>query len=189
MTGVQTCALPIYRAIARAEDDLREMYEDNYQLMTAMLNDGLPIPRTFRDALTFVLNRDLRQFFSKTQLYVPSMQNTVGEMEKWSVEVSDPAALRLKAGQRLYEELLRLEREGFPDYLAHQLVEVLEELQKVGIETNFWQCQNLYYQQVRNVSVPALEEGQREALAALAQQFKILVEFGPCLPGEPWRGK
>ena len=51
------------RSLAKSEMAVRELYNDNYQLMTGMLQSNIPIPESWKNAAQFIINIDFLRLF------------------------------------------------------------------------------------------------------------------------------
>lgn len=88
---------------------LRQIYEDNYQLMSGLLYEEVPIPSAYKTAVAYVLNQELTQFIFTPGLSIKEFQRLIFEFKKWKVKIADEEQVAIKAGQRLYEEITQIE--------------------------------------------------------------------------------
>ena len=140
----------------KVEKALRDIYEDNYQLMTGMLLSDIPVPAYYRSALEFVINHDLLQVFENGSLNPRRLRSLYAEFRRWNVQLSDEQAFKLAVEERLFRELERLENEDADLDQLNTLIRVLETVEQLDINLEFWQSQNLYFSLHK-----AYEEGQR----------------------------
>ncbi|MCB0704103.1 MAG: DUF3536 domain-containing protein [Saprospiraceae bacterium] len=133
------------RNLARAGVVLREIYNDNYQLMGGIKYSGIPIPDDYLNAVRSVLTKDLLAFFQTGILHVDELERLANEFVKWNVKPSQRSRLNLAASDCIFRELTNLEQTAVSLPQLHRLIRMLETLPKLGLEPDIWQSQNLYF--------------------------------------------
>jgi alpha-amylase/alpha-mannosidase (GH57 family) len=129
----------------QVEKALRDIYEDNYQLMTGMAMSDIPVPAYYRSALEFVLNHDLLQVFENGDLNPRRLRSLYAEFRRWNIRLTDEQAFQLVVEERVFRELQRLEQEEADLDQLHTLIRVLETVEQLDINMEYWQSQNLYF--------------------------------------------
>lgn len=137
------------RKLKRAEAAFREVVNDNYQLMTGMLQAKLPIPPVFLHATQFVLNKDLEAFFENGSLHVRELTRLAREIKKWKIPISDLQTVKLKASERIYHELQGIDQTASSAEPLNNLATVLETVYSMGIQPDIWKTQNLYFSMIK----------------------------------------
>jgi alpha-amylase/alpha-mannosidase (GH57 family) len=152
----------------KVEKALRDIYEDNYQLMTGMAMSDIPVPAYYQSALEFIINHDLLEVFENGNLNPRRLRSLYAEFRRWGVQLSDEQAFKLAVEERLFRELKRLEnKDADPDQL-NTLIRVLETVEQLDINLEFWKSQNLYFSLQQDY-----EAGQRQfETQAVEQAFK-----------------
>ncbi len=140
----------ILRAISRqslmdAEANFREIYQENYQLMTGLLDAELALPDEFRAAVQFVVHADLERFFNKIPLDPTELRRIADEIARWKVPLSDSASYQLAASERIFEEIKRLQASDSSLEQIERLILSLEILAEMGIKPVVWKSQNVFY--------------------------------------------
>lgn len=156
------------------ETAFREIYNDGYQLMTAIQLSGIPLPESYQSATQFVLNQDVHQLFEGETLDLREAKRLASEFKKWGAVLTNAPGIQLAASERIYTEIQRL-TEGGQIHLArlkalNQMLFVLEEL---PIEINYWRSQNLYFS--------LLSTGAFKDLPPSAPEQTALLELGRLL--------
>ncbi len=128
------------------ETVIKDYYEDNYQLMTGVLQSKIAIPEGWRSITQFVVNRELSLFFANGKLSVRKLKNLVSEFERWNVHLTDKPALSLAAGERIFIELEKVEKEEAGLEKLQAIIDILEALLKLNVRPELWKSQNLFYQ-------------------------------------------
>ena len=134
------------------EYTFREIYNENYQLMSSHQRSGIPVPHPFLSAVQFILNHDLHQFFTEEAWSIQELKRLLAEFKKWGVPIEDESGLSLAAGDRLYRELQNVLAIGIPeslDQLQHLRL-ILQSLNQLSFDIDLWKVQNLYYSMRRN---------------------------------------
>jgi alpha-amylase/alpha-mannosidase (GH57 family) len=170
-------------SVGQAEQAYRRLYEENASLMRFLIAQDLPLPRAFRMAAEFVLNRDLRATLSAESV----------DLERARSLLEDADATRVQ-----------LEREGLGYVAARALERVAHALQQrprdldrleawaglatltvsLPFEVNLWKAQNVFYE-LLNTVYPVLREraaaGDPQAarwvdlFTALGEQLSVVV--------------
>lgn len=134
------------RSLPPVETIIRDYYEDNYQLMTGMLQSNIPVPEGWRNIAQYIINRDLFQFFGVGRMNVKKLQQLAREFARWNVSLTDVPALSLAAGERIFAELKNVDIEKTSLEQVQSLLAIIESLQQLGVKPELWKSQNLYYQ-------------------------------------------
>jgi len=130
------------------EQAFREIYNENYQLMTSHQHSNIPVPAPFLNAVQYILNLDLLRFFEQPNASRQNLLQLLGEFEKWNITIENTPTLALKAGEYIYRELQRILKIGIPNSLPElknlrRMIATVEESLPVNID--FWKSQNLFY--------------------------------------------
>ena len=139
----------IERNLAHSETMIREIYNDNYQLMSGMLHSSIPVPEIYQHAVSFVLNKDLLDFFSFGNLHVHELERISKEMKKWKVQPTQRSTINHAASERIFRELTNLEQSIVSLPQLQRLINILELLPKLDLEPDIWQSQNLYFSLIK----------------------------------------
>ncbi|MFK7932981.1 MAG: DUF3536 domain-containing protein [Saprospiraceae bacterium] len=144
------------RNLKSAEAAFREIYNDNYQLMTGMLQSDIPVPQAYVSAVEFVVNKDLHNYFEQEFLFIRDLKRLIRELDKWNIQFSDRASFTLAAEKRLYYEMRKLASVDIPLESLKTMTTILEIIQTIEIELDIWKSQNLYFSTVK-----AFQKGKR----------------------------
>lgn len=133
------------QSLLEAEAVFREIYRENYQLMTGLLDAELSLPDEFRAAVQFVVNSDLERFFKKIPLDPAELRRIADEIARWKVPLSDSASYQLAASERIFEEIKLLQNSDSSLDQCEKLIKSLEILAEMGIKPVVWKSQNVFY--------------------------------------------
>lgn len=178
--------LILYRVLesnlSEAERTYRRLYEDNASLMRFLITQDLPIPRAFRVAAEFVLNRELRSALTG-ELELERARGLLEEAEAVRVAL-DQEGLSY-AVERALERLAA-------DFLEHPRdIERLERwsamadiTEALPFDVNLWKTQNVFYDLLNTVYPTMAERAQRddegaarwvELFTSLGEQLSVAV--------------
>ena len=134
------------QSLQDAEQSFRDIYQDNYQLMTSMASSNIPIPTAFNNAVQFVINRDFQQFFSNGSLKVRDLHHLTAEFKKWKVSMTDESTLLLGISERIYAEMKSINSaDNVTLDKLHVIIEIMEEVKDLNLYPDYWKSQNLYW--------------------------------------------
>lgn len=134
------------QSLLLAEANFRNVFNDNYQLMTGLQEAGLPLPDAWRNITAYVLNDDLLHFFENNLVAeIRTLRRITDDLKRWNIKLSDEEAVRHAASQRIYREILQIEMEESPLPRIKWLTEVLEIIQQLELKPDIWRSQNVFY--------------------------------------------
>ncbi len=134
------------QSLLAAEASFRNVFNDNYQLMTGLQEAGLPLPEAWRNIVSYVLNDDLLHFFQNNHTAsIQTLRRVAGDLKAWNVKVSDEEAVRHAAGRRIYQEIVMIGMDESSLPRVQWLSEVLEILQQMDLKPDVWRSQNVFY--------------------------------------------
>ena len=133
-------------SLSLAEANFRNVFNDNYQLMNGLQDAGLPLPDTWKNVASYVLNADLLAFFKNRDTKDTRVLRRISEdLRRWNVKLGDEEALRHTVGERIYREIqnIAIEESSLPR--VRWLNDVLATVQEMGIKPVIWKSQNVFY--------------------------------------------
>ncbi|MEO0338754.1 MAG: DUF3536 domain-containing protein [Bacteroidota bacterium] len=86
------------QSLSHLENNMREFYRENYQLMNGIQQSNIPVPQEFLNAAQIILNQDLKNFFDNGDLNIRELERIAKEFKKWKVEVTEGPAIKLAIG-------------------------------------------------------------------------------------------
>ncbi len=129
-----------------AEATFRDVFNDNYQLMAGIEEAKLPLPSTWLNIASFVLNADLLNFFEGNEVIdTRNLRRIAADMERWHIKRPDEAQLNLAIGERMFREIekIGLDESSLPR--VRWLADVLSIVQEMGLKPSIWRSQNVFY--------------------------------------------
>ncbi len=160
-----------------AEVNLRNVFNDNYQLIIGLQEVGLPVPDSWRHITAYVLTHDLLRFFeSNASNSIQTLRRIGQDLRSWSIKLTDEEAVQHAAGLRIYREIRLLHEEHPPIGRLYWLIEVLEVLKDIDLRLDIWRSQNLFYLTTKGYRKGEwlfLNEDWKRAFERLAQLLSV----------------
>jgi alpha-amylase/alpha-mannosidase (GH57 family) len=151
------------KKLRSVETSFRTIYKDNYQLMSGLLLANVTIPDAYKNAVQYVLNIDLKNFFIADTLDINELNRILNEYKKWGIGFTDENAFKLAASERIFSEL-KLIVDGGMISLSNlkSLAEVLSLINQMKVKLTVWKSQTAYfnllqYFENRERSYPSVE--------------------------------
>ncbi len=179
-------------ALHDIQASFHRIYEDNYPMMLALKDMGLPLPRFFSAPLEFILNRDLERLLQTRWVNPAKIKAIAQDFRKWGLE-PDRSSLSYAAGRRinaLMSEAARNPAAAGPLKTADALLGALDDL-RLGIdlraEQQFlvpavaWRSQNIFFFSLRDKyggMKASAEKGDEPAKEWLEAAGSLALRFG-----------
>jgi len=155
-------------SMAELESSLRKSYNSDYQLITALSNNGIPIPNAYKTTFEYILNADLIKSFKSDKINIKEMERISGELVRWSLKIEDVGKLSRLAGESILRELGRINQERDNVRRVQRLNRMFPLLEKFNLDPNLHKSQNLYFQ------ISKEEEENEKLLPEWREQFVAL---------------
>lgn len=136
-------------SLRQVEASFREIYNDNYQLMTVIEQTDIPLPAAFLNVAQFLLNQDIQNLFSNGNFNPRELERINGESKRWNLKFTNKQSFRLAASERIFAEIKKLEIGEAQLRSLENLVSILEAIEQTGMQVDFWKSQNLYFSMLR----------------------------------------
>lgn len=131
-------------SLKQVENAYRDIYNDNYQLMSDMVKSEMPVPDAYKNAVQFVVNHDLRLFFENGRLSIRELERLNSEFKKWDIQLTNASSLGLAASERVFQEIKKLNESEASISDIQNLNMILSTIEELGLKPNAWKSQNLY---------------------------------------------
>ena len=152
------------------EMSLRRTYNRDYPLVNALSNNEIPIPNAYRTTFEYILNADLVKCFHPDKLNIKTLERISAEMKRWSLKIEDPETVERKAGESIYNELLRVRSEKENLKRIQRLNRLFPILENFNLEPYLYRSQNLYFE----MSLESKKQPADELVKGWLTQFSIL---------------
>jgi alpha-amylase/alpha-mannosidase (GH57 family) len=129
-----------------AESSFRDVFNDSYQLMAGLEENGLPMPDAWRNIAAYVLNSDLLHFFENGDTKeTRTLRRIADDLKRWSIKLTDEEAVRHAIGERIYHEIERIGRDRSSPARMEWLSDVLVIVAEMNLKPVVWKSQNVFY--------------------------------------------
>jgi len=133
------------KSLDSIESSFREIYNDNYQLMSGMLFSNIPIPRAFTSAADFILNTEIHRFFDEELLDINKLRHLASEFDRWKLEINNQQSFRYTVSERIFYEVRKLALSDFSIHQLDLLNDIFAILKDLNVDLDIWKSQNLYF--------------------------------------------
>lgn len=167
-------------SLKKIETLFREVYNDNYLLMTGIKDSNVPIPAAYRDAVQFIVNQDIYNFFRYNGLNIRRLYQLTREFEKWNLSLTNVDSLKLAASERIYQELLHCRQNNGTARAIEGLIEIFDLLKSIGIEPDIWKSQNLFFSMLlryQNGTEKYPDQAFEQAFLKLGEHLHVKTEM------------
>ncbi len=139
-------------SLQKVEREFREIYNDNYQLMTMISQSDISVPDAYLSAVQFVVNYDLNAFFANGNGHfdIRELNRLADELERWDIHITNEQSFKLTVSERIFRELRSLEAGTMSLKELQNLIEVLETLENMTVGINYWRSQNVYFSMIKS---------------------------------------
>ncbi|MBL7825060.1 MAG: DUF3536 domain-containing protein [Saprospiraceae bacterium] len=129
-----------------AESTFHTVFNENYQLMSALEEANMPLPATWSNIATYVLNADLIDFFERPAMGdLRALNRISNDFKRWNLKLSDAEMFNHLIGKRVLAEIERIELNESSVPRVNWIVEVLKIVQEMDLKPRIWRCQNVFY--------------------------------------------
>jgi hypothetical protein len=165
----------ITATIEEYETAYRRMFENSRHMMAFLQETGIPLPRAFLTAAELTVNHDLKRSFSGETIDIERVRAVAEDIRKWHLGI-DSIEVEFKARHRAEQIMALFLADPFDLSALKETREVVELLQLLPVEVNYWQMQNTYYMTARFVYVGFLMRAKSGDSAAVQwiEEFKRL---------------
>lgn len=160
-----------YQSMKELEDSLRRVYNRDYPLVNALVNNDVPIPKAYTTTFEYILNADLLNCFQTDRINIKTFERVMDELMKWELKIEDPGKVSRLAGESIFKELKRINAERSNIKRIERLNRVFPLLKQFKLDPILYQSQNLYFEISREEEVETLSHKPE-----WIKQFKLLGE-------------
>jgi alpha-amylase/alpha-mannosidase (GH57 family) len=165
-------------SLTLAEANFRNVFNDNYQLMTGLQEAGLPLPDAWRNIASYVLNSELLDFFEYPDTLDPRrLRRIADDIGRWQIKLADVESARHAASERIFEEVNKISLHETSLPRLHWLSEVLDVLNtQLDLKPSIWRSQNVFYlftKGYRKGLWVFADTASQEAFERLAEQLRV----------------
>jgi alpha-amylase/alpha-mannosidase (GH57 family) len=136
--------------LTNIEISFRQIYENHYPMMLAMLDTETPLPKAIVTAVEFVLNTDIRKILdSPDPVDSEHLHRLTDEAKKWNIGL-DKNIIGYSASKRINEIMEKLMKDPDNIQLLIDSNILLGELKKFNLPLDLWKAQNTLFLYSKN---------------------------------------
>ncbi|RJP79717.1 MAG: DUF3536 domain-containing protein [Candidatus Zixiibacteriota bacterium] len=153
--------LLLQETLDRIEVNFRNIFNDNYAIMRAMRDSGIPIPQALRTPMEFSLNREIyRMLMEGAEIDIPRLEKLVEEFHTWEA-APNRTALNHASEIWINVTMRRLVENPRDMEILAVMREVIKLLKAIPVELNLWRAQNMYFDLARQVRMEIAEKADQ----------------------------
>lgn len=134
----------IQRDVQQAEESYRSILNRNYNIMSVLRKNKLPIPAILRKNLEVVINSDIRQIFENGKINTSKLDKLAEDTLAWDI-VLDKTPISFAASRKIQNMIDAIDFSDDGLKTLDTMIRVLSILEKLSIELELWEIQNSYF--------------------------------------------
>jgi alpha-amylase/alpha-mannosidase (GH57 family) len=135
--------------LKEVQASFHRIYEDNYPMMLALKDMGIPLPGFFSAPLAFILNKDLERLLRSRKIDMVKLKAIVREFENWELE-PDRNTLGYAATRRINALMSEAAREPSAARALKTADSLLAALDGLRLGIDLWKSQNIFFFSLRD---------------------------------------
>ncbi|MGH7446873.1 MAG: DUF3536 domain-containing protein, partial [Longimicrobiales bacterium] len=163
-------------SVNEAEQAYRRLYDDNASLMRFLIAQDLPLPRAFRMAAEFVLNRDIRATLAAPKVDLERARSLLEEAEATRVQL-DREGLSYVVGKSLECVAYEILEQPHDLELLVSWADLASLTSALPFDVNLWKSQNVFYE-LLNTVYPAVRQRAEAGEAEAARWAEVFTAIG-----------
>jgi hypothetical protein len=130
--------------MAQAKNFYEQIYNRNYNLLTAMHLQDLPVPPALQQNIQTVISQDLEDFFETNSTNTIRLTNIAQDVEEWQVQLNKDK-IGLSAGKLLLHLVEKFSEDVTEIEPLEKFATILPTIRKLGIHAPQNQIQDLLF--------------------------------------------
>ncbi|MEX1189152.1 MAG: DUF3536 domain-containing protein [Bacteroidia bacterium] len=130
--------------IDQAEKDFRSIYKRNYNILSVMNDNRIPVPKVLLNNLENVINTDLRHIFENGSLNPTRLEQLASDAIRWNAKL-DKTSISFAAGEKLYHLMRVLDYNDAGLREMGLMLSAFEQMKNLDIELDLVEFQNEYF--------------------------------------------
>jgi len=126
------------------EASYRKIYEDNNPVMNFLSSINIPIPKPIFLAVEHIINVDMKRAFEREEVDMEKLKRLILESNRWGIHL-DKAAIEYDVSLWVTSFMQKITQNPMDPSLFLKITSVLELLESLSLNLNFWKAQNIYF--------------------------------------------
>ncbi|MBU1045381.1 MAG: DUF3536 domain-containing protein [Candidatus Omnitrophica bacterium] len=131
-------------ALNEIETSFRHIKEDNYSIMMAMKENGMPMPNVFLNTFGFIFNTDIRKILEAEHVEIKSLIETVKQVKLWGLKI-DKQTIGFIASKRITKLMEEFKVNPKDIMLMKTIENIFKVLRPLDLPLRVWEAQNIYF--------------------------------------------
>ena len=152
--------------LGRVDYELRQIYDQDYQLINAIAQENIPIPEIYLHTFKFVMNSELQECLKNDPLDTNELNEIVTKFRKWNLKLSAQVPYGRLITQLINKNLKQLLKGKKALDILQRLNRGLEIIREFKLDPNLDMSQNLYFQiategEIQKMSAEIIKEFEK----------------------------
>jgi hypothetical protein len=156
--------------------DLRDIYEQEYQLINALTNANIPIPEIYLHTFKYVFNSELKNCLENETIDINQLQTIAFKFKKWDLSLRKKIPYDQIVSTMINRNLEALSNGNNGIDRLNLLNKALNILKDFGLKLNLYQSQNMYFRIGHNNSGNRSEKW-KEVYSDLGEYLGVKIEL------------
>ena len=103
------------------------------------------------------------------------LKRLANEFRKWHLKITDRSSLDYVISERIFRELKGFNKDGAAAKRLQQILEVIQILEELPIEVNYWKSQNIFFLILQSFEGQKIRAELKNILLQLGEKLKVKV--------------
>jgi len=163
--------------LGRIDNELKQIYDQDYQLVNALANENIPIPEIYLHTFEFVLNSELKDCLQNDPIDINLLKSIVFKFEKWELKLSSRIPFERIVNEMINKNLMELYLRVDGLGRLSGLNQALEIMKSFDLDLHFYQSQNLFFKIAKSKETGSWKKTWKNEFNKLGNNLGINVEL------------
>jgi len=159
----------------RLDRELRQIFDQDYQLINALANEDIPIPPIYMHTFEYVLNADLQQCLQNVPVDSNQLKTIIFKFKKWKIKLSEQIPFHLIFEVNINRNLKSLSNGNDDLTTLQRLNQRFEIIRDLNLDPDFSLSQNLYFDIAKNDQMKEWDNATREEFRLLGDNLQVKI--------------
>ncbi len=163
--------------LGKLDMDLRDIYEQEYQLINALTNANIPIPEIYLHTFRYVFNSELKNCLENEIIDINQLQTIAFKFKKWNLSLRKRIPYDQIVSSMINRNLEALSNGNNGIDRLNLLNRALNILKDFGLKLNLYQSQNMYFRIGSNNNSGNRSKKWKEVYSNLGKYLGVKIEL------------
>jgi alpha-amylase/alpha-mannosidase (GH57 family) len=159
--------------LVRVNNEMRQIYDQDYQLVNAMSQENIPIPEIYLHTFKHVMNAELKECLENDPLDTDQLEQIVSRFKKWDMKLSKQIPYSRIISNLINKNLDRLSIGSNGQDVLQRLNKGIKILKEFKVNPDLHVSQNLYFQVASKDEIGDLNPEMRSEFNKLGKNLGI----------------